>query len=184
MPYIIQAARYDLPWKAVLSHDFRAFMGFYFPAVGARIDWRQRPRFHDKELTRSGFGAAPSVMMADMLAELCMHDGRRVLIHVEVQAQHDAALAKRMYHYYSRIVEAYDLPVISLALLADEHPGWRPGSFQQHYEDTTLTFAFSTAKLLDYVTDTDALEASDNPVAWLTLAHWPTGPLALAASLP
>jgi hypothetical protein len=172
MPHTIQPARYDLPWKALLSHDLRAFMAFYFPDFGARVDWRQRPRFHDKELTRSSFGAAPGVMVADILAEVGMRDERRVLVHIEVQAQRDATLAKRMYDYYSRIDEAYGLPVISLALLADEHPNWRPDSFLQRCEDTTMTFAFSTAKLLDYLTDIDALEASDNPVAWLTLAHW------------
>lgn len=135
------------------------------------MHWRQRPRFRDKELTRSGFGAAPNVTVADIVAEVRMRDGRQGLIHIEVQAQRDATLAKRMHDYHSRISEAYCLPVASLALLADEHPQWRPDSFRQQFEDTAITFEFSTAKLLDYLTDIDALEASDNPVAWLTLAH-------------
>nr|WP_229262749.1 DUF4351 domain-containing protein [Duganella radicis] len=93
------------------------------------------------------------------------------LVHIEVQAQRDTLLAKRMQDYHARISEAYGLPVVSLALLADEHPRWRPDNFQQQFEGTATTFSFSIAKLLDYVTDTDALEASDNPVAWHTLAH-------------
>lgn len=37
--------------------------------------------------------------------------------------------------------------------------------------NTAMTFSFGTAKLLDYVTDMEALESSDNPIAWVTLAH-------------
>lgn len=76
-----------------------------------------------------------------------------------------------MHDYHSRISEAYGLPVASLALLADEHSRWRPDSFHQQFENTMSAFSFGTAKLLDYVADTGALEASANPVAWLTLAH-------------
>lgn len=171
MPNTAPSARYDMPWKAVLSHALRAFLDFYFPDFGARIDWRQRPRFRDKEFARSGLGGVPNVMLADMVAEVSMRDGQRGLVHIEVQAQRDAALPKRMHDYHSRISEAYSLPVASLALLADAHPRWRPDSFHQQFENTTSAFSFGTAKLLDYAVDTSALEASDNPVAWLTLAH-------------
>ena len=165
------SARYDLPWKAVLSHAFRAFLDFYFSDVSARIDWRQRPRFRDKEFARSSLRGVPNIMLADMVAEVYMRDGQRGLIHIEVQAQRDAALPKRMHDYHSRISEAYGLPVASLVLLADEQPRWRPDSFHQQFESTMSAFSFGTAKLLDYAVDTAALEASDNPVAWLTLAH-------------
>lgn len=164
-------ARYDLPWKAALSHAFHPFMDFYFPAFSARIDWRQRPRFRDKELARVGFGARPDVMVADKLVELLLHGGQQVLIHVEIQAQRDAMLPRRMHDYYNRIVEAHGLPVASLALLADEYPHWRPKMFRQQLQDTMAEFSFGTAKLLDYAADIKALEATDNPIGWVTLVH-------------
>ncbi|MYM22750.1 DUF4351 domain-containing protein [Duganella sp. FT135W] len=166
-------ARYDLPWKAALSHALRPFMDFYFPDFSARIDWRQRPRFRDKELARSGFGAKPDLMVADKLVEVCLHEGggRRVLIHIEIQAQRDTLLGRRMRDYHDRISEAYGLPVVSLALLADEHPHWRPKGFHQRLHNTVTDFSFGTAKLLDFAADIRALEASRNPIAWVTLAH-------------
>ncbi len=165
-------ARYDLPWKAALSHAFRPFLDFYFPDLSGRVDWRQRPRSRDKELTRLGLGSAPDVMVADKLVQVRLRGAaRQVLIHVEIQAQHDAALPRRMHDYYQRIREAYRLPVISLALLADEHPHWRPAGFHEALHGTVMKFDFRTAKLLDYATDIDALEASDNPIAWVTQAH-------------
>lgn len=148
-------------------------MDFYFPDFSGRIDWRQRPRFRDKELARLAFGARPDVMVADKLVEVCLHEGRgrRVLIHIEIQAQRDTALARRMRDYHDRIGEAYGLPVVSLVLLADEHPHWRPRGFHQRMHDTVTDFSFGTAKLLDFVADTAALEVSRNPVAWISLVH-------------
>lgn len=148
-------------------------MDFYFPDFSVRVDWRQRPRFRDKELARSGLGARPDLMVADKLVEMCLREGRgrRVLIHVEIQAQRDPALARRMRDYHDRISEAYRLPVVSLVLLADEHPHWRPRGFHQRLHNTVTDFSFGTAKLLDFAADPDALEASHNPIAWVTLAH-------------
>lgn len=51
------SVRYDLPWKAALTHAFQDFMRFFFPALHRRIDWRQPPRFRDKEL--AGLSLAP-----------------------------------------------------------------------------------------------------------------------------
>jgi hypothetical protein len=173
MPDTTPSARYDLPWKAALSHAFRPFLQFYFPQVCARIDWRQRPRFRDKEFARCCFGSAPDSMVADKLVEVRLLHGRKrqVLIHIEIQAQRDGALARRMRDYHERIRETCGLPVISLVLLADEHPHWRPRNFHEQLAGTMTDFSFGAAKLLDHATDTKALEASHDPIAWVTLAH-------------
>ena len=151
-------------------------MDFYFSDFSARIDWRQRPRFRDKELSRLGFNAKPDIMVADKLAEVRLRDGggRQVLVHIEIQTQRDPRLAQRMRDYNYRIGEAYALPVVSLALLADEHLRWRPRRFRQQLQGTVKEFSFSIAKLLDYAVDIRALETSNNPTAWVTLAHWHT----------
>jgi hypothetical protein len=59
MPNIAPPARYDVPWKTAATHASRPFLEFYFPALSAQTDWRQRPRFRDKELAGLGFGAVP-----------------------------------------------------------------------------------------------------------------------------
>jgi len=64
MPQTTPPARYDLPWKAALTHAFHAFMDFFFPELSPQIDWSKRPRFRDKELAGIGFGAAPDIMVA------------------------------------------------------------------------------------------------------------------------
>lgn len=115
-------------------------------------------------------------MVADKLVEVRLLHGRKrqVLIHIEIQAQRDGALARRMRDYHERIRETCGLPVISLVLLADEHPHWRPRNFHEQLAGTMTDFSFGAAKLLDHATDTKALEASHNPIAWVTLAHLQT----------
>jgi hypothetical protein len=173
MPNTAQPARYDLPWKAALTHAFHPFMDFYFPGFSAHIDWTKQPRFRDKELAGVVIGATPDVMVADKLVELFLRDNRehRILIHIEIQAQRDHALARRMHDYNYHIGKTSGLPVASLVLLADADPNWRPSSFHQQVLGTARGFWFTMAKLLDYSSDTDALEASHHPFSWVTLAH-------------
>lgn len=167
------AARYDLPWKIALTHAFRDFMAFFFPALHPQIDWRKPPRFRDKELAGISLGATPDTMVADKLVEICLRDGRVqwVLVHIEVQAQRDAALPRRVLDYNYRIFSEYRQPVASLVLLADEDPKWRPDAFHNRVLETVMGISFATAKLLDYADRTEELLASHNPFAWVALAH-------------
>jgi hypothetical protein len=169
----VYPARYDIPWKAALAHAFRDFMSFFFSELYPQVDWSKRPRFLDKELAGIGFGAAPDGMVADKLVEVQLRDGSSglVLIHIEVQAQRDVALGRRVFDYNYRIFKEYNRPVASLVLLADEDLNWRPNSFRIEALGTVMGITFPTAKLLDYAAQSDALLASHNPFAWLTLAH-------------
>ncbi|WP_167761449.1 DUF4351 domain-containing protein [Duganella callida] len=173
MPTAAPAARYDSPWKTALTHAFRDFMAFFFAALHAEIDWTRRPRFRDKELAGIKFGGIPDGLIADKLVEVALHDGRVqwVLIHIEVQAQRDTVLARRVLDYNYRIFTEYAQPVASLVLLADEDPNWRPHAFHIEVLGTVMGISFATAKLLDYTVKVDQLLASHNPFAWITLAH-------------
>jgi hypothetical protein len=169
----VPPAHYDSPWKLALTRAFRAFIAFFFAEIHAQIDWSKRPRFRDKELAQIGFGDHPSGMAADMLVEVWLRDGakRWVLVHVEVQAQRDVALARRVLDYNYRIFDEHGLPVASLVLLADNDPEWRPDSFYNEVLGTVMGISFATAKLLDDADQAEALLASHNPFALVTLAH-------------
>lgn len=75
MPNAAPSARYDSLWKAALTHAFRAFMGFFFPELGAQIDWTKRPRFRDKELAGINLGGKPDGLVADKLVEVALRNG-------------------------------------------------------------------------------------------------------------
>jgi len=173
MPRYCPAARYDSPWKEVLTHAFHAFMDFYFAGLCAQIDWSRRPRFLDKELAQAGFGDAPEGRVADKLVALYLRDGSEhwVLVHIEVQAQRDDTLALRVLAYNYRIFEQHHRPVASLVVLADDDAGWRPQAFHSEVLGTRMGISFATAKLADYAGRDAMLTASRNPFALVTLAH-------------
>ncbi|TFW19169.1 DUF4351 domain-containing protein [Duganella callida] len=173
MPDTVATCRYDLPWKAALTHALRAFLDFFFPERGKQIDWTKRPRFRDKELAGISFGGTPDGMVADKLVEVCLRDGSLhwVLIHIEVQAQRDTSLARRILDYNYRIFTEYAQPVANFVVLADEDLHWRPRAFHNEVLGTVMGISFVTAKLIDYAEKADELQASHNPFAWLTLAH-------------
>lgn len=147
-------------------------MAFFFGELCVQIDWSKRPRFRDKELAGIMLGDAPNSLVADKLVEVSLLDGRPqwVLIHVEIQAQRDTSLARRVLDYNYRIFQQYKQPVASLVLLADDDPNWRPNAFHNQLLGTKMGISFATAKLLDYASRDD-LESAQNPFALVTLAH-------------
>ena len=95
--------------------------------------------------------------------------GEWILIHAEVQAQRDDALAERMFRYYYRILDRFQLPVVSVAVLADPHPAWKPSRYERRECGCDLSFDFPICKLSE-IDLTPWLEAG-NPVARVIAAH-------------
>ncbi|WP_242518946.1 hypothetical protein [Halochromatium roseum] len=80
-------------------------------------------------------------------------------IHVEVQGEPETAFAERMYTYHYKIRDRYQVPVASLAVLADTDQRFRPRQF--------------SSALLDYAEPERwaELEASDNVFALVVMAQ-------------
>src|SRR5690606_27660989 len=164
---------YDSPWKEAVEVMLPEFMAFYFPDAAAHIDWQQPHRFLDQELQQIMPEAESGKRVVDKLAEVMLLNGdsQWVYIHIEIQSQRDNAFAERMYCYHYRIFDRYQRPVASFAILADNHPHWRPAHYQSSVLGCHQRLDFPIAKLLDYAPQETALLDSDNPFALVTLAH-------------
>ncbi len=79
-----------------------------------------------------------------------------------------------MFVYHYRIFDRYNRQVVSLAVLADDRPNWRPDRFAYDLWGCGLDFHFPTVKLLDFAGQEAVLETSDNPFALITRAHLAT----------
>jgi hypothetical protein len=79
-----------------------------------------------------------------------------------------------MYVYNYRIFDRYDQEVISLAILADEDPDWRPSRYGYGRWGFRAGIEFPIVKLLDFAPQSQALEADPNPFATVVLAHLKT----------
>jgi hypothetical protein len=92
-------------------------------------------------------------------------------VHVEVQSQRDSNFARRTYTYNHRLEDRYGQMPVSLAVLGDDAPTWRPSSFCASRWQCDVRFDFPTVKLLDYQQREAVLEADHNPFAAVVLAH-------------
>ncbi len=76
-----------------------------------------------------------------------------------------------MFQYHYRLRERFEHAVVSIALLADDRPNWRPETYEMGLWGCEVHFRFPTVKLLDFRERLAELEANRNPVAALVLAH-------------
>lgn len=125
-------ADFDSPWKEALDVYFRAFLLLLFPDIHSAIDWSPPVEMLDKEFQQLVPRAAQGRCTVDKLVKVWRKNGRAVwlLIHIEVQAQKDRTFGRRMCVCNSRIFAAHLRDVVSLAVLADDDPNWRPAAYR------------------------------------------------------
>ncbi len=113
---------------------------------------------------------------ADALACVTQVDGEEswIFIHVEVQGQHDANFAQRMFTYNYRLYDRYARPIASMAVLADDDENWKPSHFSVQALGCTHELHFPVVKLLELASSAESLGADPNPFALVTAAHLQT----------
>lgn len=163
----------DSPWKEALEQFLAPFLAFFFRPVHDGIDWKKGYVSLDQELQQLMAGARPRRRLADKLFKVWRNDGREawLLIHIEVQGNKDKDFPERMFVYGYRVYDRHRRPVVSLAVLSDDDPRWRPDRFETGAWGSALGLRFLTAKLLDYRGREATLERDPNPFAAIVLAH-------------
>jgi hypothetical protein len=163
----------DSPWKVILRTYFPQAIQFFFPDTAALIDWEQPWEFLDKEFQAIAREAEVGKRYADLLVRVRLLSGESVwlLLHIEVQASPEVGFEERIFIYSLRIFDRYRQVPVSLALLCDDRPNWRPQEYSATYPDTQLNFRFGVVKVLDWRDCLDELEASDNPFATVVMTH-------------
>jgi hypothetical protein len=141
--------------------------------VHTQIDWTKPIEFLDKELEEVVKDAEIGRRFADKLVKIYLTNGSEewILIHIEVQAQQESNFAERVYIYTSRIYSKYNKKVVSIAVLGDDNPNWKPSQFGYSLFGYTLNVEYPIIKLLDYQQQQPQLSASNNPFAIVVLAH-------------
>ena len=164
---------FDSPWKEALEHLLELFLAFCFPEIHAAIDWSRKYESLDTELQQIMHDAEIGRRLADKLFKVWLKDGGEsfILIHLEAQNQRDALLPERMYVYNYRIFDKHRKPVVSLAILGDDDPRWRPSQFTTGLFGCQAGLNYLVVKLLDYAGRIEELEADPNPFAAVVLAH-------------
>ncbi|ODG96276.1 transposase [Nostoc sp. KVJ20] len=171
-----QLTDYDSPWKEVIELYFPRFLEFFFTQAYAEIDWTRPYEFLDTELQQLEPDAEIGRRLVDKVAKVWLLDGEEawVLVHVEVQGQYDSQFAERMYTYNYRLFDRHKKRVISLAVLADEQPNWRPSGYSYQLGGCRVSLDFPVAKLLGHEQGWETLEQTTNPFGVIVMAHLKT----------
>ena len=127
----------------------------------------------DKELQQIAPESEVGLRVVDKLVEVKLLSGvlEWLLIHIEVQNQRTQGFVERIFSCFCRIRDKYDKPLVSLAVLGDESPTWRPNRFSLDTLGCKVDFVFPIVKLADFRTQLEQLENSGNPFACIIVAH-------------
>jgi len=168
---MLPAIDFDGPWKEFLDDYLPEIMAFCFPDAHADIDWSRGYTPLDTMLQQVAPTDETGKQAVDKLMQVWLRGGdeAHIFIHLEVQSQTDTLFAERMFRYHARLFDHYRHPIVSLAILGDDRPRWRPHRFGYDRWGCALSLTFPTVKLLDF--DRAALEADPNPCATIVLAH-------------
>ncbi|WP_044414309.1 RpnC/YadD family protein [Thiomicrospira microaerophila] len=164
---------HDNPWKEALEYYFKDAMALLFSMVHQAIDWNQPPEFLDKELQKILAKAERGKTYADKLVKVKLISGEEtwLLIHIEVQGEPEHDFAQRMFNYNSRIRQRYKKDVISLAILSDTSPTFKPQTYHYNALGFNLRMDYPVVKLLDFLPQRQSLLTGENVFGLLVLAQ-------------
>jgi len=166
----------DSVWKEVLDAYLEEFMGFFFPHIHRDIDWSRGYECLDQELEPILRDSPFRERRVDTLVKVFLRDGSEtwLLIHIEVHGYYKVDLEERVHICNHRIHERYGREVVSLAVLTDDRPWWRPSAYRSERWDFAHILRFPMVKVLDYRERWADLEANPNPFALVVMAHLET----------
>lgn len=163
---------FDSPWKDTVQQYFRPFLELCFPEIAQWIDWGREPESLEQELRAVSPDSIVSAQRVDQLMRTWRADtgeSQMVLLHIEVQSQKDDDLAARLFQYHYRLRDTHREPVVTLCVLADESPQFKPSQFAWELWGCDIRFRFPVCKLLEF--DLEEIQRSGNLVALVVAAH-------------
>jgi predicted transposase/invertase (TIGR01784 family) len=174
-------SKYDSAWKKVIEKFFKHFLEFFFPDIYQAIDFTKEIHFLDKELQEIAPDSNMGDRVADVLVKVHLKNGNLtyicIIIHIEVQSQAKTGLMERLFIYFYR---GYDknveknIPMISVAILADDNPNYRPDEYYFTLFGFELRMKIPVVKILDYKLKKelrDKMESSTNPMSMIVKAQ-------------
>ena len=142
---------YDGAWKDLLHRRLREVLECFFPKVAEAIEWKHQPEYLEQELRELVVGDEAKANRVDLLVKVQMHDGcsQILYLHIEIQSFEEREFSKRVALCNYRLRAAIGEDVISLVILADLNPRWKPEEYRHERLGCEIVFRFPCCKLLE-----------------------------------
>lgn len=162
----------DILLKSAFEEAFPEFLRFYVRDAETIFDFVRGFEFMDKELQEITPEVEKSggTRFADLLVKTWLLNGTSewILIHIEIQGTNDASFAKRMFTYYYRALDRFNVPVTAFAIFTGGKTQKQPSVYSRSFLGTELTYRYNTYHVLDQ-TESELLKM-DNAFALIVLA--------------
>jgi hypothetical protein len=117
----------DSPWKEVCERKLALVFALLYPDAHAAVDWSKDDEALDQELRRlSPDSAAPGRVADRLLRAAAAGTGDPRYFHLEVQGKKVRGFRRRIHECNLRAEERFGAHVVSLVVLTDRNPTWRP----------------------------------------------------------
>lgn len=164
----------DSAWKEMLNAYLPACIAFFFAPIYAEVDWARGYEPMDKELAQIRPSHAAGKVIADKLFKVWLKNGKTawLLIHIEIQERVTKVFARRVFIYNYRLLdrEKHKVEVVSLAVLTGMGRS-QTGRYETQRWGCKTVFEFPCARVADYASRWEELEASDNIFAVVVMAQ-------------
>ncbi len=162
----------DILLKSAFEEAFPDLLRFYFKNADAIFDMERGFEFMDKELSElfPELEKQGGSRFVDMLVKTFLKDGTEewILIHIEIQGGSTKGFSHRMFRYWYRIYDRYEVDIAALAVFTGGKNQKRPDTFHKSYLGTEISYKYNTYHILDH--NEKELLDMDNPFALIVLA--------------
>ena len=159
---------YDELWKNIIEKLFPHFLAFFMPELSADVDLSKGYEFLDKELQKIKLKGKKGKKFTDKLVKVHLKDGTEkwLLIHIEVQGEHEADFGQRMFKYFYRLYDKHNEEITALAVLT--YKTSHRYDFTYNVYGSAVTYRYNTACIASY--SEAELQKNKNPFALISLA--------------
>ena len=162
----------DILLKSAFEEAFPDLLTFFFQNAESIFDIERGFEFMDKELNElfPELDKKGGSRFADMLVKTYLIDGQEewILIHLEIQGEGTQDFAARMFQYWYRIYDRYNVDIIALAVFTGGKNQKRPGYFYKSFLGTEIHYKYNAYHILDHTEN--QLLGMENPFALIVLA--------------
>lgn len=162
----------DVLLKSAFEEAFPDLLPFFFQNTESLFDLTRGFQFMDKELHElfPELEKKGGSRFADMLVKTYLQNGREewILIHLEIQGEGTDDFASRMFQYWYRIYDRYEVDIVALAVFTGGKNQKRPDYFHKSFLGTEILYKYNAFHILDY--SEEQLLGMDNPFALIILA--------------
>ena len=146
-----QDSDYDGAWKETIRLHLAEAIQKGFPTFADLIDWNCEPQWLDKEISQIIGRFGHRNREVDLLFKVRLLDGRDqwILCHLEIQTRFEAEFPFRIDLYNAGLKWMFQQEVVTLVILADLRPDWRPSTHRFELGDFRSVREFPICKLLD-----------------------------------